>query len=47
MPEVQLHRFGGSIVNSVTVHRLPGADKGFADEDIMILRYFRHGRLPV
>ncbi|KAF7115656.1 hypothetical protein CNMCM5793_002896 [Aspergillus hiratsukae] len=37
MPEVQLHRFGGSIVNSVTVHRLPGADKGFADEDIMIL----------
>ncbi|GFF30876.1 hypothetical protein IFM46972_03056 [Aspergillus udagawae] len=37
MPEVQLHKFGGSIVNSVTVHRLPGADKGFADEDIMIL----------
>jgi hypothetical protein len=42
MPEVQLHKFGGSIVNSVTVHRLPGADKGFADEDIMILRYFHH-----
>ncbi|RHZ56212.1 uncharacterized protein CDV56_107033 [Aspergillus thermomutatus] len=37
MPEVQLHKFGGSIVNSVTIHRLPGADKGFADEDIMVL----------
>lgn len=36
--DVQLHKFGGSIVNSVTIHRLPGDGKGLADEDVMILR---------
>lgn len=39
LPEVQLHNFGGSIVNSVSIHRLPGDGKGLADEDIIILRY--------
>ncbi|KAL4979814.1 hypothetical protein BDW66DRAFT_126123 [Aspergillus desertorum] len=37
LPEVQLHKFGGSIVNSVTIHRLPADEKGFADEDIAVL----------
>lgn len=36
--EVQLHKFGGSIVNSVTIHRLPG-DEGLADEDVVVVRY--------
>ncbi|KAL4888938.1 hypothetical protein BDV59DRAFT_187551 [Aspergillus ambiguus] len=35
--DVQLHKFGGSIVNSVTIHRLPGDNKNLADEDVMIL----------
>ncbi|PLN81373.1 WD40-repeat-containing domain protein [Aspergillus taichungensis] len=37
LPDVQLHKFGGSIVNSVTVHRIPGDDKALADEDFMVL----------
>ncbi|KAL2872423.1 uncharacterized protein BJX67DRAFT_376244 [Aspergillus lucknowensis] len=37
LPEVQLHKFGGSIVNSVTIHRLPGDEKGFLDEDVAVL----------
>ncbi|KAE8380677.1 WD40-repeat-containing domain protein [Aspergillus bertholletiae] len=37
LPGVQLHKFGGSIVNSVTIHRLPGDGKGLADEDVVIL----------
>ncbi|KAL4807190.1 hypothetical protein BDV18DRAFT_113966 [Aspergillus unguis] len=37
LPEVQLHKFGGSIVNSVTIHRLPGDEKGFIDEDVAVL----------
>lgn len=37
LPEVQLHKFGGTIVNSVTIHRFPGDDKGFADEDVVVL----------
>lgn len=37
-PEVELHRFGGSIVNSVTLHRFYGGGEEFADEDIAILR---------
>ncbi|KAI9924984.1 hypothetical protein MW887_006391 [Aspergillus wentii] len=37
LPEVQLYKFGGSIVNSVTIHRLPGDGKGLADEDIIVL----------
>lgn len=41
LPEVQLHKFGGSIVNSVTIHRLPGDEKGFTDEDVAVLRYCR------
>jgi hypothetical protein len=39
LPEVQLHKFGGSIVNSVTIHRLAGDEKGFLDEDVAVLRY--------
>lgn len=39
LPEVHLHKFGDSIVNSVTIHRFPGDGKGLADEDMMILRY--------
>ncbi|KAL4880779.1 hypothetical protein BJY04DRAFT_70533 [Aspergillus karnatakaensis] len=37
LPEVQLHKFGGSIVNSVTIHRLPGDEKGYIDEDVAVL----------
>ncbi|PWY74575.1 hypothetical protein BO94DRAFT_559706 [Aspergillus sclerotioniger CBS 115572] len=36
-PEVQLHKFGGTIVNSVTIHRLPGDGKELAEEDIAVL----------
>ncbi|CAG8890950.1 unnamed protein product [Penicillium egyptiacum] len=36
-PEVELHRFGGSIVNSVTIHRFYGGSEGLADEDIVVL----------
>ncbi|KAL2012788.1 hypothetical protein VTN00DRAFT_313 [Thermoascus crustaceus] len=36
-PEVQLQKFGGSIVNSVTIHRLPGDGERLADEDAAIL----------
>ncbi|KAF9886666.1 hypothetical protein FE257_011180 [Aspergillus nanangensis] len=35
--DVQLHKFGGKIVNAVTIHRLPGDNKGLADEDVMVL----------
>jgi len=38
LPEVELHRFGGSIVNSVTIHRFYGGGDGLADEDVVILR---------
>ncbi|KAL4871950.1 hypothetical protein BDV12DRAFT_163428 [Aspergillus spectabilis] len=37
LPEVQLHKFGGSIVNSVTIHRLPGDEKGYIDDDVAVL----------
>ncbi|KAL4914728.1 hypothetical protein BDW62DRAFT_189968 [Aspergillus aurantiobrunneus] len=37
LPEVQLHKFGGTIVNSVTIHRLPGDEKGFIDEVVAVL----------
>ncbi|KAK9857690.1 uncharacterized protein MYU51_019843 [Penicillium brevicompactum] len=37
LPEVELHRFGGSIVNSVTIHRLYGGGEGLADEDVAVL----------
>lgn len=36
--EVQLLKFGGSIVNSVTIHRLPG-DGHLSHEDVALLRY--------
>lgn len=39
LPEVQLPKFGGSIVNSVTIHRCPGDGKSLADEDMIIIRY--------
>ncbi|KAJ5143874.1 uncharacterized protein N7515_002661 [Penicillium bovifimosum] len=36
-PEVELHRFGGSIVNSVVIHRFYGGSEDLADEDIAVL----------
>ncbi|KAJ6179505.1 hypothetical protein N7519_009966 [Penicillium mononematosum] len=36
-PEVELHRFGGSIVNSVTIHRFYGGSEDLADEDVVVL----------
>ena len=39
LPEVQLPKFGGSIVNSVTIHRCPGDGKSLADEDMILIRY--------
>ncbi|KAJ5787716.1 hypothetical protein N7457_002706 [Penicillium paradoxum] len=36
-PEVELHRFGGSIVNSVAIHRFYGGSEDLADEDIAVL----------
>ncbi|KAK4867640.1 hypothetical protein LT330_001150 [Penicillium expansum] len=36
-PEVELHRFGGSIVNSVTIHRFYGDSENLADEDVVVL----------
>jgi hypothetical protein len=35
--EIQIHKFGGSIVNSVTLHRFPGNGSG-AEEDVMVTR---------
>lgn len=40
-PEFELHKFGGSIVNSVTIHRFSGNEEGVVDEDVIVLRYFR------
>jgi hypothetical protein len=37
MPEFELHKFGGSIVNSVTIHHFPGGREGISDEDVMVL----------
>lgn len=36
-PEVQIHEVGGSIVNSVTVHRLLSDQKGLEDEVVAVL----------
>ncbi|KAJ5907490.1 hypothetical protein N7495_000172 [Penicillium taxi] len=36
-PEFKLHKFGGSIVNSVTIHRFSGDEIGVSDEDLMII----------
>lgn len=38
LPDVQIKEFGGKIVNSVTLHRLPGDNDVYADEDIAVLR---------
>lgn len=43
-PEVELHRFGGSIVNSVTIHRFYGGSEDFADEDVVVLRWALVGK---
>ena len=39
MPEFELHKFGGSIVNSVTIHQFPSDREGIASEDVMVVRY--------
>lgn len=44
-PEVELHGFGGSIVNSVTIHRFYGGSEDLADEDIVVLRWALVGKL--
>ncbi|KAJ5542271.1 hypothetical protein N7535_004692 [Penicillium sp. DV-2018c] len=36
-PEVELHKFGGSIVNSVALHRFYGGSEDLADEDVAVL----------
>lgn len=38
-PEVLLPKFGGTIVNSVTIHRFPGDENGLGYEDVVVLRY--------
>jgi endonuclease/exonuclease/phosphatase family metal-dependent hydrolase len=43
-PEVELHRFGGSIVNSVTIHRFYGGSEDLADEDVVVLRWALIGK---
>ncbi|KAJ5176135.1 uncharacterized protein N7482_002012 [Penicillium canariense] len=37
LPEFELHKFGGSIVNSVTIHRFPADREGISNEDVMVL----------
>jgi hypothetical protein len=39
MPEFELHKFGGSIVNSVTIHHFPGDREGISAEVVVVLRY--------
>ncbi|EQL35367.1 hypothetical protein BDFG_02873 [Blastomyces dermatitidis ATCC 26199] len=34
---IKIHEFGGSIVNSVTIHRLPAINHTYADEDVAVL----------
>ncbi|OJD17839.1 hypothetical protein AJ78_02080 [Emergomyces pasteurianus Ep9510] len=34
---IKIHEFGGSIVNSVTLHRLPASDHTYAHEDVAVL----------
>ncbi|KAJ6135732.1 hypothetical protein N7512_000892 [Penicillium capsulatum] len=36
-PGLALHKFGGSIVNSVTIHRLPGDGDSISYEDVLVL----------
>ncbi|KAJ5814303.1 uncharacterized protein N7503_001053 [Penicillium pulvis] len=37
LPELIVHKFGGSIVNSVTIHRFPNNGEGTSHEDVMVL----------
>ena len=37
--EVQIHEIGGSIVNSITIHRLLSDRKGFQEEVVAVLTY--------
>lgn len=37
--DIKIHEFGGSIVNSVTLHRLPALNNNYANEDVAVLRY--------
>ncbi|QSS50473.1 WD repeat domain-containing protein [Histoplasma capsulatum var. duboisii H88] len=34
---IKIHEFGGSIVNSVTLHRLPALNNNYANEDVAVL----------
>ncbi|KAJ5974293.1 hypothetical protein N7481_011503 [Penicillium waksmanii] len=36
-PEFERHKFGGSIVNSVTIHQFPGTEEDAAPEDVLII----------
>lgn len=44
--EVEIKKFGGSIVNSVTIHRFPGDGERIAHEDVVLLRSVDF-RLPI
>lgn len=39
LPEFELHKFGGTIVNSVAIHRFPADSEGVSSEDVTVLRY--------
>lgn len=39
IPDIFTKTLGGSIVNSVTIHRLPGDGDTFAQEDVAVFRY--------
>lgn len=39
VPDIFTKALGGSIVNSVTIHRLPGDGDTFAQEDVAVFRY--------
>ena len=39
LAEFAVHKFGGSIVNSVTIHQFPAKGENGLSEDVMILRY--------
>lgn len=41
IPEIFTKTLSGSIVNSVTIHRLQGDGERFAHEDIVVFRYAR------
>lgn len=39
LAEFVVHRFGGNIVNSVTIHRFPAKEEHGLGEDVIIIRY--------